>query len=173
LFDIDSNDDGTWRRIKKVDFMSKFIDEGEEYNDDAQYIYPKDKGLKDKLPILAPVFISMLVARAFETEGNVVDSETVINASQKYRKGQDHIAAFISEKVIKTGNKADKVGKNGLYNEFKIWFQQEQGSRKIPKGQELYDYMDKKFGQCTPKGWLGVLFSKPDENENDEIDIHF
>ena len=167
LFDIDSNDDGTWRRIKKVDFMSKFIDEGEEYNDDAQYIYPKDKGLKDKLPILAPVFISMLVARAFETEGNVMDSETVINASQKYRKGQDHIAGFITEKVVKTGNKEDRVGKNGLYNEFKIWFQQEQGSRKIPKGQELYDYMDKKFGQCTPKGWLGVLFSKPDENEDD------
>ena len=26
-----------------------------------------------------------------------------------------------------------------------MWFQQEQGARKIPKGQELYDYMDKKF----------------------------
>ena len=29
LFDIESNDDGTWRRIRKCDFLAKFIDEGE------------------------------------------------------------------------------------------------------------------------------------------------
>ena len=27
LFEIESNDDGTWRRIRKCDFLSKFIDE--------------------------------------------------------------------------------------------------------------------------------------------------
>uniref|UniRef100_A0A6C0EQ65 SF3 helicase domain-containing protein n=1 Tax=viral metagenome TaxID=1070528 RepID=A0A6C0EQ65_9ZZZZ len=168
LFDIDSNDDGTWRRIKKDDFLSKFIDEGEEYNDETPYVFTKDKTLKDRLPLLAPTFASMLVKRAFETDGIVVDCETVINASNKYRRGQDHIAAFISEKIIKTGNKNDKIGKNGLYTEFKIWFQQEQGARKVPKGQELYDFMDKKFGIHTSKGWLGLQFNQPEE-ENDEV----
>jgi P4 family phage/plasmid primase-like protien len=56
LFDIESNDDGTWRRIRKVDFVSKFTDEGEEHTDETPYVYPKDKSLKDKLPALAPVF---------------------------------------------------------------------------------------------------------------------
>ena len=169
LFEIDSNDDGTWRRIKKVDFMSKFIDEGEEYNDETKFVFPKDKTLKDKLPLLAPVFVSMLVKRAFETDGIVLDCETIVNASNKYRKGQDHIAAFIAERILKTGNKADKIGKNGLNNEFKIWFQQEQGNRKMPKGQELYDFMDKKFGLHGTKGWVGITFIKPDEEE-DEYD---
>ena len=27
LFDVESNDDGTWRRIRKIDFISKFVDE--------------------------------------------------------------------------------------------------------------------------------------------------
>jgi P4 family phage/plasmid primase-like protien len=171
LFDIDSNDDGTWRRIKKVDFMSKFIDEGEDYNDETVYVFPKDKSLKDKLPFMAPVFISMLVKRAFETDGIVVDCETIIQASNKYRKGQDHIAAFILEKIVKTGNKADKIGKAGLNEEFKIWFQQEQGNRKMPKGQELYEFMNKKFGQCGAKGWIGVAFVKPDNNENEMEDM--
>jgi putative DNA primase/helicase len=171
LFDIDSNDDGTWRRIKKVDFMSKFIDEGEDYNDETEYVFPKDKSLKDKLPFMAPVFISMLVKRAFETDGIVVDCETIIQASNKYRKGQDHIAAFILEKVVKTGNKSDKIGKAGLNEEFKIWFQQEQGNRKMPKGQELYEFMNKKFGQSGAKGWIGVAFVKPDNNENEMEDM--
>jgi P4 family phage/plasmid primase-like protien len=47
LFDIESNDDGTWRRIRKVDFLSKFIDEGEQYMDETPYVYTKDKSLKD------------------------------------------------------------------------------------------------------------------------------
>jgi putative DNA primase/helicase len=163
LFEIDSNDDGTWRRIKKCDFMSKFVDEGEDYNDETKYIFPKDKSLKDKLPSLAPIFVSMLVKRAFETDGNVVDCDTVINASNKYRKGQDHIAAFIAERIVKTGDKADKVGKSGLNKEFELWFRQEQGNRKMPKGQELYDFMDKKFGLHTSKGWLGIAYVKPEE----------
>jgi len=65
LFDIESNDDGTWRRIRKCDFLAKFIDEGETYNDETPYIHKKDKSLKDKLPSFAPVFASMLVKRAF------------------------------------------------------------------------------------------------------------
>jgi P4 family phage/plasmid primase-like protien len=169
LFDIESNDDGTWRRIRKVDFMSKFIDEGEQYTDETPYVFSKDKSLKDKLPIYAPYFASMLVKRAFETDGVVVDCETVLNASNKYRKGQDHISAFISEKIIKTDNNKDKIGKRGLQEGFKQWFELTQGSRKAPKGDELFEYMNKKFGQCKSTGWHGVKFVEPDDEEDDVI----
>jgi P4 family phage/plasmid primase-like protien len=169
LFDIESNDDGTWRRIRKCDFMAKFIDEGETYTVETPYVYIKDKTLKEKLPGLAPVFASMLVKRAFETNGIVADSETVVAASTKYRKGQDHISAFIGQKIEKTGDLKDKVGKRGLYDEFKMWFQQEQGFRKIPKGEELYECMNKRFGECTYMGWLGVRFVQ--QEEEDDIDI--
>jgi P4 family phage/plasmid primase-like protien len=167
LFDIESNDDGTWRRIRKCDFLSKFIDEGEIYNDETPYIFPKDKSLKDKLPLFAPIFASMLVKRAFETGGIVEDSETVLNASSKYRKGQDHIAAFVSERIIKTGNPKDKIGKRGVQEDFKRWFEESQGSRKIPKGEELYEFINKKFGQCKTTGWQGLQFVQPDEEEGD------
>ena len=169
LFDIESNDDGTWRRIRKCDFLSKFIDEGEQHTDETPYVYPKDKSLKDKLPVYAPYFASMLVKRAFETDGLVVDCETVLNASNKYRKGQDHISAFISEKIIKTDNNKDKIGKRGLQEGFKQWFELTQGSRRAPKGDELFEYMNKKFGQCKSTGWHGVKFVEPDDEEDDVI----
>jgi P4 family phage/plasmid primase-like protien len=170
LFDIESNDDGTWRRIRKCDFVSKFVDEGETYNDDAPYIFLKDKSLKEKLPSLAPIFASMLVKRAFETDGIVENCETVANASNKYRRGQDHISAYISDKIMKTSNNKDKIGKRGLQKDFTDWFEITQGSKKgAPKGEELFEIMTKKFGQCKQDGWHFVKFIEPEEDEDDII----
>jgi P4 family phage/plasmid primase-like protien len=170
LFDIESNDDGTWRRIRKVDFLSKFIDEGEDHTDDTPYIYTKDKSLKDKLPLFAPIFASMLVKRAFETDGIVGDSKTVMESSSKYRKCQDNISKFVSEFVEKTGVSTDKIKKNELTQQFKFWFEQEQGARKKPKGQELYNFMDKKFGLHKSTGWHGVKMIYPTTDEIQEME---
>jgi hypothetical protein len=147
------------------------VDEGEFYEDDTPYIFPKDKTLSEKLHKFAPTFASMLVKRAFETDGIVVDCDTVIDASKKYRKGQDHIAAYTIERIERTNNPNDKIGKKGLMDDFKLWFQQEQGSRKMPKGEELHDYMTKKFGECSKtKGWVGVRFA-PQEEDDDDINM--
>jgi len=170
LFDIESNDDGTWRRIRKVDFVSKFIDEGEEHTDETQYIFTKDKSLKDKLPLFAPIFASMLVKRAFETDGIVADSKTVMESSNKYRKCQDNISKFVSEFVQKTGVSTDRIKKKELTDQFKFWFQQEQGARKMPKGTELHNYMDKKFGFHKITGWHGVKILYPTTDEIQEME---
>ena len=166
LFDIESNDDGTWRRIRKCDFKSKFVDEGEVYNDDTPYVYPKDKSLKDKFPIFAPIFASLLVKRAFETGGVVLDCETVLQASDKYRNGQDHIKAFINDMIIRTNDPQHKIGKSGLNHAFKKWFEESQGSRKPPKGDEIHEAMNKKFGAAKEKGWSGVKFVEPEDGED-------
>ena len=166
MFDITSNDDGTWRRIRKCDFLSKFIDEGEEHTDDTKFIFPKDKSLKNRLPELAPIFMSMLVKKTFETNGVVIDCGIVTSASNKYRKSQDNIAAFVSDRITKIGTTSlDIIGKRGLMEEFKLWFSQEQSGRKIPKGQELYDYLDKIFGQSKQNGWSGIKFLHPEETD--------
>jgi len=170
LFDIESNDDGTWRRIRKCDFKSKFIDEGETYNDETPYIFIKDKSLKDKLPSFAPVFASLLVDRAFKTGGVVEDCETVLQASNKYRNGQDHINAFIQEMIIRTNDNKQVIGKGGLTQAFKVWFEQSQGSRKVPKGEELYEAITKKFGSPNTKDgkWHGIKFVEPEEEDDEE-----
>ena len=70
-----------------------------------------DKALKEKLPEFAPVFASMLVKLAYETDGLVEDCDVVMSASNNYRKGQDHIAAFVVENVEKTGDVKNKIKK--------------------------------------------------------------
>jgi P4 family phage/plasmid primase-like protien len=166
LFEFGSNDDGTWRRIRKCDFVSKFIDEDETYNDDTKYIFPKDKGLKEKLPLWAPIFASMLVNISFSSEGNVKDCDIVLESSNKYRQGQDHISAFVTEMVAKEEGKT--IGKRAISQTFQLWFQENNGRRKIPKASELHDYMDKKFGKSKNNKWENVTIIYNGEDDDDE-----
>jgi len=59
-----------------------------------------------------------------------------------------------------------------LVNEFRNWFASEQGgnSAKMPSGEELYVYMEKKFGVCKKNiGWSGVKILYPDIE--DDVDV--
>ena len=157
LFEIVSNDDGTWRRIRICDFMSKFVDENtsKESLENVPYQFPKDKNLKDKLPSWAIVFASMLVKMAFEKQGIVTDCDIVKASSDSYRQGQDHISAFVNERIIIKEGK--NITQSELSEEFKAWYSEQQGTKKIPKGIELYEYMDKKFGKMKKgTGWMNV-----------------
>jgi P4 family phage/plasmid primase-like protien len=171
LFEIKSNDDGTWRRMKLVDFLAKFISEGEIHTDDTKYVFPKDKSLKEKLPKWAPVFISMLIKRACETEGEVKDCPEVVAASTKYRQSQDAISGFITDKIIKAENQYG-VNQTSLNNAFKEWFQMNYGNRKAPKLSELIEAMNKKFGNKNTKSnkWHNIKI-KEDEDMEGEDDI--
>ena len=166
LFEIKSNDDGTWRRMKLVDFESKFRDEDEVYNDEPKYVFPKDKDLKEKLPKWATVFIGMLVQRACETNGEVKDCQEVVAASNKYRQSQDCITGFIIDRIVKDTN--GSIGKKILNDVFKEWFQMNYGNRKAPKLIELEEIMIKKFGNRNTKTnkWHGI---KIKEDELDDI----
>jgi P4 family phage/plasmid primase-like protien len=159
LPEINTTDDGTWRRIRICDFESKFVDD-EQYNPNADNskIFIKNKHLKEKLPKWAPVFAYMLVQIVFRTHGISNVCPAVIAASKKYRRSQDHISEFITSSIEETGITTDYIKRTDLINEFKRWFSETQGStHKMPKGIELQNVMDLKFGQGHPKkGWGGI-----------------
>jgi phage/plasmid-associated DNA primase len=165
---INSNDDGTWRRIRVIKHMAKFADPSENItpSEDSPYVFPKDKTLEDKLPLFAETFLSMLVKRAFETQGKVDDCPMVMMYSNNYRQREDHIAAFVSQmiEVVEGG----VVKREELSETFKKWYCEFYNSKKIPKGIELFDYMNKKFGH--PKkgkdGWQGVAIIRPEVEED-------
>jgi phage/plasmid-associated DNA primase len=136
-------------------------------HDDTPYQFPKDKNLKEKLPKMARVFASMLVDRVFESQGKVEICEMVRASSNKYRQGQDHIAAFVSEMIGK--KEGMKVSKRELMEQFKVWFQDQQGGRRAPKGVELQEYMDKKFGKAKRDGWYNVEMLYPESDAIKEM----
>jgi P4 family phage/plasmid primase-like protien len=172
LFDIKSNDDGTWRRIRVCDFKSKFTDKP--YNDEDKfpkehypYQYQIDKKLDDKFTVWAPILISMLVEIAYKNQGNVMDCPMVMASSEQYREGQDYLAEFAKEHLQRKGG--GKIKKTELRETFKQWYTTNY-DRSIPKATELYEYMNKRYGLCKTSGWKNVIIRYDDaDSEDDEM----
>jgi P4 family phage/plasmid primase-like protien len=172
LFDIKSNDDGTWRRIRVCDFLSKFLekpyeDENQFPNEEFPHQFPLDKKLDENFEEWAPIFTSMLVEKAFKTQGNVNDCDMVLSASNIYREGQDYLAEFSKEKIMR--KKGEKIKKTEVLHTFREWYQGNYG-RGVPKGRELYEFLDKRFGRYR-NGWQNVaIIYDNDNDDNDPVD---
>jgi P4 family phage/plasmid primase-like protien len=167
---IKSYEDGTWRRMKVIEFMSKFISDGEIHYHDNEYVFPKDKSLKEKLKYWAPAFIGMLVDIASKTMGEVIDCSQVVMSSNKYRENQDCLSKFINTNIIKdSGSSVKKTEINAI---FKMWFNDNYGSERMPKLSELDELMARKFGPMNSKTnkWMNI---KIISTESDEVELEF
>ena len=169
LFDIKSNDDGTWRRIRVCDFQSKFTENP--YEDFPKENYPYqfkiDKKLTEKFSIWAPIFASMLVKLAFEKEGRVKDVKAVMSTSDKYRQDQDYLAEFAKEKIQK--QKDGKIKRTEIMEEFKNWYIINYGRATLPNGREITDFMDRLYGKCNKGKWYNVIIVYNDDEEDEEL----
>ena len=172
LFDIRSNDDGTWRRIRVCDFKSKFVEEP--YENEAKfpvefypYQYKIDKKLDSKFNDWAPIFISKLVDIGFRTKGNVNDCDAVLSASDEYRNGQDYLSEFAKDKIVKL--QGGKIKKQEVMETFKQWYVANVGRGTI-KGKELYDFMDKRYGAYKKGGWNNVAIVYDEADGEPEVE---
>ena len=164
LFDIVSNDDGTWRRLRKVDFQSKFTETPYEDPKFPREQYPHqfqvDTKIDEKFVLWAPVLLSMLVDLAYKTQGKVKDVKPVISATEDYRKDQDILTAFHNEYIVPNPSKAgygikimDLTKKFMQYLEYNCT-----SDSRIQK--ELRPFMEKKYGKCPPQGWTIIAYSE-------------
>ena len=168
LFDIKSNDDGTWRRIRLCPYKSKFCEDPKTDDPEEPYQFLIDKNLDVKIKLWVNVFMAMLVKKAFETDGKVKTCAAVTASSNKYRNTQDYLSEFLRDK-IRPADEETYIKKTEVYEEFKKWYIVQHG-KNIPKGNELYDYMTKKFGKLTTKGWRKCRILYDDDDDGGEGD---
>jgi len=173
LFEIKSNDDGTWRRIRVAEFMSKFMENP--YNDldkfpkeNFPYQYLIDKRIDEKFNDWAPVLMHMLVNIAFETKGNVKDCKIVMARSDSYREGQDYLTEFAKECIVKENGA--KIKKTEIMEEFRTWYTNHYGRNNIPNTKEITEYMDKRFGKSNKGKWYNVKINY-EEEEDEELEL--
>ena len=167
LFDIKSNDDGTWRRIRVCDFVAKFLDnpygEAAKFSKkDYPYQYKIDKNIDEKFKDWAPVLASMLVDIVYRTNGIVKDCKMVLSSSDNYRQDQDYLTEFCKENIKEYIGGC--VKKATLWEQFKTWYGINYGRVGLPKARELNEYMDKKYGKYDKK-WKNItLISDIDDD---------
>jgi hypothetical protein len=165
LLEIKSNDHGTWRRIRTVPFKSLFTENPVQGDKEKPYQFVIDKYIDEKFDTWAPVFAAMLVKRVCETNGEVKDCSIVDEKSKEYRKSQDYLSEFVSDRIVRCDSKF--VKKMELNNEFSLWYASNYGGRG-PSPKDLHEYMDKMFGRQQNQMWSGIKIKYENQSADDE-----
>jgi len=162
LPEVPSDDGGTWRRIRVIEFLSKFC---ENPDPEKPNEFPMDLQLNEKLERYADIFLSMLIER-HKTINPVKINEPreVINATYKYKQNNDIIGQYIADNVINDPVSKEKIGLMDVFNDFKRWC-----NENVPKGKRVPDrgqiksYFEKIYGNYeTTKSWKGFTLKTGD-----------
>jgi len=148
---VKSRDHGTWRRIRVIKFLSLFVDTPDP---SKEYQFQKEEEFDEKFAKWAPIFISMLVEMAFINQGSLKICKIVEEYSNEYKKGQDYLAEFISDKIEKC--QGARLKKMHVLETFNEWYFANYREKISGKKQELYNTMDKEFGACVSNCWVDV-----------------
>jgi P4 family phage/plasmid primase-like protien len=165
---IRSQDHGTWRRIRVVDFVSLFTENPVEGDREKPYQFLLDRHIKEKFESWKTVFMAMLVDIAIKTKGVVKDCPRVMAASNSYKESLDFIGDFVRDCFMeKLGG---KVSKETVKQEFVYWHESNYGG-KLPSIREVHTYMDKKFGKYATHGhWPGIASIKLEQRSHSNSD---
>ena len=172
LPEIPSDDGGTWRRIRLIEFLSKFCENPVKKNE-----FNMDLELSDKFERWAETFMSMLIDRHKNINpNNIHEPWEVRKATESYKSNNDIIGQFINEKIIKVDTTTDRISIAKAYNDFRVWCcDNVPKGKKIPDRNQIKAYFEKQYGLYPHdnKGWRGLKYKptiveETDEEEDDE-----
>ncbi len=165
------DDNGTWRRVKALEFKSSFVNNPKNENE-----FRIDKYLGNKLPLWSETFMALLVHTYFnvykKTEGGLIIPPSVLKFTSEYQKDMDINVDFITSKLIKTDKKTDKISLQSLHDEFRAWFTSTYNCSKYPLKSQLKKYLEKKFGKkcCTTTHLIGFVMNSANLDDDEDND---
>lgn len=163
---IPSDDDGTWRRIRVVDFPSRFVDDP---NPNEPNEFKKDLSLDDKIPQWKQTFMSMLIEcyKKYKQGKCVIkEPESVMKFTREYQQKSDIFMDFVNEKLEKTEDKKDVLSITNAYTVYKMWHMEFLGQR-APNRNNFKADMEKRFG-AMKSGWKCLKLKSDPSNEEDD-----
>lgn len=117
LPEIPSTDDGTWRRIRIVEFISKFTSKP---NPNVPTEFLADPNLDEKLDLFKETFMSLLIEfyKKYREHG-LIEPEEVLKATLEYKATSDKFAQFCEQCCEKCDGKESLV--LDAYATYKSW----------------------------------------------------
>jgi len=167
LLEVPSNDDGTWRRIRVIDFSSKFTDNPTKSNE-----FLIDNTLKHKIEQWAPTFISYLIHiynNEYKQKVYLAEPSEVIASTSQYKMENDHFTEYINQCIEITTNPKDIISSKTLWEHFKKWFGDFHTAYKLPKSVEFTKFMTKNFGEKTLKGYTFIKIRNEDDEDDAQV----
>jgi P4 family phage/plasmid primase-like protien len=157
LPEVPSDDNGTWRRIRVVDFRSKFCEAPDPKNPNEILV---DTELADKFDRWADPFISMLIEHHRVTELKTIQEPMDVRiATESYKANNDVIGQFLEDKFVIDETCDDRLMLRTAMMEFRTWaFQNVSRAKKLPDRNQFRAYLEKTYGPYPKdgRGWKHV-----------------
>lgn len=156
---VESDDQGTWRRLKPLPFESSFS-ENPDPNDKHQHKI--DTGLTEKLKLWKEPFFWLLCQYYPEfVKHKYTESPKVLNCMKEYRQSNDDYSDFISECITKTNDPSDILYLDIIFPIYQHWYRQTVDD-KTPTRKDFTKAVETNIGKIIvhdgKKVWIG---SKP------------
>jgi P4 family phage/plasmid primase-like protien len=154
LPNVPSDDGGTWRRIRLVEFTSKFTSHP---NPEKENEFPIDTDLSSRFNDWKEHFMSLLIEyyKKYIVEG-IKEPEEVLKCTKEYQKNNDFYLEFIESELENVDMSFLSV--NDAYSVFKGWVKDNVPSLKIKK-KDFTLALDKTCGKRIVanrvEGWKG------------------
>ena len=128
--EVNSNDEGTWRRIRLIEFTSRFSENPDASKPNEFLI---DREIPRKIERWKETFVSMLLhIRIHLDVTNINEPKVIEDATQRFYREQDLIAQFILDKIEETDENEDRLLIEQIYPHYKVWFKANTISTKLP-----------------------------------------
>ena len=154
LPEIASNDGGTWRRIRVVEFASKFCEHPDPEN---PLEFQADMTLESRLPVLAPAFASFLIHwyKIYADEG-IQEPASVLAYTLEYQQKCDVYLEFVNSTIVATDDQSDLLRCSEVYAAFKEHYKlNESDLSRLPNAKDMRLYLDTKLHKSSNSIWRG------------------
>lgn len=137
---VTSCDGGTWRRIRVVEFKSRFCDNPTKENE-----FKIDPSIKYKIKSWRPYFMSILIHwyQRFLEEG-MNEPDEVKKATAKYKVDNDKFNEFFDQSLEETSNEFES--NKTIYSHFSNWWSNNYPNSRVPDIKDLRRAMKIKYG---------------------------
>jgi P4 family phage/plasmid primase-like protien len=165
LPEVPSNDDGTWRRLRVIEFISKFTDNPTKPNE-----FKIDNMLKQKIEHWAPSFAAYLVhlyINDYKNKTYLVEPEEVKASTNQYKLENDYLTEYFIDRITITDNINNKIGVNTLYEDFKTWYKVGYEVKNMPKRPEFIKFITKQLGEPVKGKFINIIINTNNESDND------
>lgn len=168
---VPSDDGGTWRRIRALEFTSRFCEHPDPNKPNE---FPIDKELSSKFPEWKEHFMSMLITYYKRyVERGIVEPDEVLECTKEYQRANDGFLDYVEQELEK--QEYSFISHGDVYTCFKMWM----GDNAPPhfkgiKKKEFVKAVEKIIGKSVQinkiNGWKGWGFKSNSADANDDLE---
>ncbi|AYV80252.1 MAG: D5-like helicase-primase, partial [Gaeavirus sp.] len=169
LPEIPSDDGGTWRRIRVVEYTQKFVSTPTKPNE-----HPSDPLLREKLKNWNKPFMWLLINKyypIYKQQGlDKLEPDCVKLSTKKYKKDSNFYLEFVEENFI--NSPTEVLYKDDAYRSFKEWYSNNYNERKPPPMKKLVEFFTENGYEVKKGGYIQGITLK-DQNSRTLVDLDY